>query len=621
MANSATRRSFLKTAAATSGCLAIHGLSAAAEASREPEPAADCPKTIQGAPLVVVCQELSRDVDPCAPSWGYIAEILQRAGVFYQQLTPEGLPAMAGCSSGVVLLAGDLRLTAEQREVLTSFVGSGGALLGIGGPSGLNEVFGITGRRASADGWIKVTAEDHPVTSDLRSSLHVFGGYAVTAGSARPLAGLEAGPQGAKGSAIVENLFGKGQSILLAPDLIFSIVHIQQGVPVLQDGKSSPDDSAPIADGELKAEDGLVLDWTRDRTRMAPDDVPVFLEPISDELREIILRSIFHLAGQQGVVLPLIWYWPRALKAIGHISHDTDGNDPQKAVAMLEVMNRAGIKSTWCTLYPGGYPREFYQTLKDQEFEIALHYDAKAGEEKTLWSKDSFLLQYRWLLAEAGLETIVSNKNHYTRWEHRLDFFRWCEEVGIQSDQTRGPSKKGVIGFALGGSQPYYPLDDERESPRCIKVLEVNMLTQDLVIVCPAEYGKPLLDSALRHHGVAHFLFHPAHILKPDVADTICGLVDYGRSCGMEWWKNDQICQWELLRRSVRADFPSRQVLTLHAPQPLSEATLLLLKPREKTLSITAGGQPAPTSPFTFCGFDFEAVTLNLTGELTVQIG
>ena len=108
--------------------------------------------------------------------------------------------------------------------------------------------------------------------------------------------------------------------------------------------------------------------------------MPAFLEPVTDELREVILRSIFHAAARQGLALPVLWYWPRGLKAVGHISHDTDGNEPHKATALLEVLNRAKVKSTWCTLYPGGYPREFYGTLREQDFEIALHYDARTGE-------------------------------------------------------------------------------------------------------------------------------------------------------------------------------------------------------------------------------------------------
>ena len=121
---------------------------------------------------------------------------------------------------------------------------------------------------------MKATAQDHPVTAGLRSSLHVFGGYAVKASAATSLAELESGTQGAKGSAIVENRFGKGRAILLAPDLIFSIVHIQQGMPVFQDAKPAPDGSAPFNDGALKAEGGFVLDWQRDR-----DQSPSTLNP------------------------------------------------------------------------------------------------------------------------------------------------------------------------------------------------------------------------------------------------------------------------------------------------------------------------------------------------------
>jgi hypothetical protein len=403
--------------------------------------------------------------------------------------------------------------------------------------------------------------------------------------------------------------------------LLFSIVHIQQGVPVLQDGQPAPDDSAAINDGELKAEDGLVLDWQRDRTPMQPDNVPVFLEPISDELREIILRSVFHVARTQGTTIPLLWYWPRGLKAIGHMSHDTDGNDPQRAVALLEVMNRCHTKSTWCTLYPGGYPVEFYRTLLEQEFEIALHYDARTGAAQTSWSKENFVLQHRWLMEQTGLKRIVSNKNHYTRWESRLDFLRWCEEVGINSDQSRGPSKQGTIGFPLGGSQPYFPLDDEADSPRFLPVLEVNLLTQDLVVVCPVEYGKQLVDTVLPHHGVAHFLFHPAHIQKPNVADALCGLVDYGRSQGLEWWTSEQIYVWEMLRRGVEAKYESDGALTLRAAQPIREATLLFLKSRPESPTIRINGQPAQGTRWNLHNFEFEAVPTDIAGEAKLQIG
>ncbi|MBL7040090.1 MAG: twin-arginine translocation signal domain-containing protein [Pirellulaceae bacterium] len=621
MSGQTTRRGFLGKAAAVGGCLVLPGLSGAARIARSVEPAVGSSNSGLNAPITVVTQSISTDLNPRANTWIYITEVLQRAGLFFDTVAPGELPSLVGRPNSIVLLAGDLRLTSDQRDALTTLVQNGGSIIGIGGASGLEDVFGASINRPLTEGWIKVTAEDHPITAGLRSSLHVFGGYAMKPGSATSLAELDSGYQGAKGSAIVENRCGKGRAVLLSPDLLFSIVHIQQGLPVLQDAKPAPDGSAPFNDGELKSEDGFVLDWDRDRTPMKPDDGPAFLEPITDELREIILRSVLYVAKEQGTALPMLWYWPRGLKAVGHISHDTDGNDPQKAVALLEVTNRCNVKTTWCTLYPGGYPKEFYGTLKDQDYEIALHYDARSGGAKTSWSKENFLLQHSWLMKEAGLEHITSNKNHYTRWEGRLDYLRWCEEVGMNSDQTRGPSKKGATGFPLGGSQPYFPLDDEAESPRFLDVLEINMMTQDLVVVCPREYGKQLVDTVLPRYGVAHFLFHPAHIQKPNVADSFSELVDYARAQGLEWWTNEQVYLWEALRRSVEAKFDASDKFTLHAAKPVREATLLFLKTQQEPSSININGQAAQSNQQTLHGFEFDAVAMDLAGEMRVQIG
>jgi hypothetical protein len=627
------RRSFLQQAAAASCGLALHGLRSAAAgassagyASTEPVPGAAGLRAqpharANAASVVVVTLPVAADVNPRAPAWGYIAEILRRAGLFLEPLAPDRLEELFQRPACVVVLAGHLPLTAKQRDALTAWVKRGGSLLGIGGTSGLEEVFGVRGARPLAEGWLKVKAGDHPVTGGLRSSLHVFGGYTGVATSATTLADVEGGYQFVRGSALFENRCGDGRALLLGPDLIFSIVHIQQGVPVLQDAKPPSDGSAPVNDGQLKAEDGMVLDWERDRSKAAPDSGAIFLEPIADELRELILRGIFHLARERKLLLPVLYYWPRALEGVGMISHDSDGNEPEKAPALLEVMRRCGVQSTWLILYPGGYPREFYGQLKQHGYEIGLHYDAYSGGPQTSWSRENFLFQHRWLRQTAGVEHIYTNKNHYTRWEGRLDFWRWCEGVGMHSDQTRGPSKKGTIGFPLGGAQPYFPLDDEGASPRCFNVLEVNLLTQDHVITCPPEYGLQLLDSALRHHGVAHFLFHPAHIQKPGVADALTKLIDYGRTQRLEWWTNEQIYQWECARRGVTAVFDSPRAVTVQSARPLSRATLLLLRPGSAPQAVNLNGRTASGTLRNLHGFDFDALTLDLAGQTRIQVG
>ncbi len=614
---SRSRRNFIEKTAVASSFLFVQGLhgSALSGISLQSKKAkAGFRKIAMNSPVIVVTESVSSDVNPRAVTWTYITEILQRAGIFFESSTPSGLSTLTSRTNSIVVLAGDLRLTSEQKKILTAMVNEGGSLIGIGGTSGMDKEFGVKDKHALAEGWMKITDENHSVTKELRSSLHVFGGNVYVADTATSLAKMEENGQCPQGSAILENNFGKGQTVLLAPDLIFSIVHIQQGIPVLQDGRPAPDGSAAVNDGILKAEDGSVLDWERDRTIMHPDDGLAFLEPITDELREIILRSLFHMASLQGITLPVLWYWPRSLQAVGYISHDSDNNEAAKAEAMLEVIKNCKVKSTWCIIKPG-YPKSFYGKLKEQGYEVALHYDAKTGGELTSWSKENFFSQHSWLSKEAGLDHITSNKNHYTRWENRLDYYRWCEEIGINTDQTRGPSKKGTIGFPLGGSQPYFPIDDEVESPRIMNVLEINLITQDLVVVCPKEYGRQFVDSVLRHHGVAHFLFHPAHILKPNVADALAGLVDYGRAQGLEWWTSEQIFNWEKLRRNVSVKFDPGNKFTLRTDNLLSEATVMFLKTGKELSNINIDGKTHKSESRTIYGFEFDVVTQDLNGQ------
>ncbi|HET7558380.1 MAG TPA: hypothetical protein VFK80_00350, partial [Limnochordia bacterium] len=77
---------------------------------------------------------------------------------------------------------------------------------------------------------------------------------------------------------------------------------------------------------------------------------------------------------------------------------------------------------------------------------------------------------------------------------------------------------------------------------------------QDLALTCPFAVGPAVVDACVAHKGVAHFLFHPAHIKKPGVAEAITNIIDYGRARGLEWWTSAQINDWERARRAVRIE-------------------------------------------------------------------
>ena len=107
------------------------------------------------------------------------------------------------------------------------------------------------------------------------------------------------------------------------------------------------------------------------------------------------------------------------------------------------------------------------------------------------------------------------------------------------------------------------------------------------------------------------------------MADALCGLIDYGRAQGLEWWTSRRIYEWESLRREVEARFDPSGSFTLRAPRPLQQATLLVLKsPQAQQVqrSVVLNGRPAQGTGWSLCGFEFDAVTLDVAGEVRVSV-
>jgi hypothetical protein len=341
-----------------------------------------------------------------------------------------------------------------------------------------------------------------------------------------------------------------------------------------------------------------------------------FLHPIADIWREIVIRAILYLAQMRQVVLPILWLYPRNLPALAHLSHDTDVNEPAKAEQMLQVLQQAGIHSTWCVILPG-YPAEIIARIDGHGHELAMHYDAV--EEGSIWNEGAFHEQWRQLRWLFSGKQITTNKNHYLRWEGDTEFFEWCQRLGIRLDQSKGPSKTGEAGFTFGTCHPYFPVDPKG---RVIDVLELPTLTQDLNVFAPDALLEPLLQAALRHHGVLHVLFHPAHVDKPGIADTILHTIRRAQEHGMEWWTARRIDEWERARRALvwREYVPEEGgvCIRLEAAQALEEATLLFVGQQEGTVEV--GGQLLSIRPTVRWGVPTGAVTLDLDGEVTLRL-
>lgn len=555
----------------------------------------------------------------------YIHEILAHAGIGYQTLSPEGIVQTLP-NLHVLVTVGDTPLSDAVRDAIARWVEAGGTWLAVGGTAGAPALLGVREEPPAYSGWgtstgtlgegyLQVATPEHPVLAHISVPLHFFNGVPVHASTGIAHAGvLDAHQKETPRAAVVERRIGNGRCMLIAPDVTGTVVRVQQGMAVTRDGVPSPDGTAPVCDDMLKSGDGGVLDWWFDRQPV--EGVPgfsAFLHPVADMWREVVIRAILYLAQVHRTVLPILWLYPRNLPALAHLSHDTDGNDPALAEKMLAVVRAAGILSTWCII-PPGYPQSLIERIRAEGHELAMHFDAVEDN----WDESTFQKQWQMLTDLFGGQPPATNKNHYLRWEGDTEFFEWCQRRGIQVDQSKGGSKTGEAGFNFGTCHPYFPIDPRGNS---IDVLELPTLTQDLNVFAPDALLKPLLRAVERHHGILHLLFHPAHVDKPGIADTILSSIRRAQDLGMEWWTARRINEWERARRGMQwIEYRMQDgVITVRVQSdaPLREATLLFTAEHGEISADTEAFRTERTERW---GFPMTAVTLHLHGEVGLRL-
>lgn len=482
---------------------------------------------------------------------GLVRELLAEAGLPVRELMPGELPS----APSVMLTVGDGAL---DRDAMAGWLESGGAWVAVGGACGCADLFGVEPEQPAWTGWgggVGLLGEGYLEPGDLPGAqpgdppLHLYGGVAVRSlDRCAHVAGVldcHGGPTGRTG--LARRKVGQGSATLIAADLTGSVARIRQGTAVTRDAPPAPDGSAPLCDGVLKSDDGMVLDWIMERTPVpgAPG-LGAFLHAAADRWCDLLVAEVLAAARRVGVVIPIFWPWPNGLPAIGLLSHDTDGNDPGSALELVAVLRDLGVPGTWCVVLPG-YPREVLEAIRAGGHELAMHFDAMTPG--TTWSGPAFRAQHAALAALFGDRPPTTNKNHYLRWEGDTDLFEWCVRCGIRVDQTKGATKTGGLGWLFGTCRAYRPIDP---SGHRLPVLEVTTPTQDLEVFAPACAATPLLGAALRHHGIHHLLFHPAHIGKPGVADALRAAVRAGTDAGLEWWTCRQLADWDAARRAAR---------------------------------------------------------------------
>ncbi|GAA1572142.1 MULTISPECIES: hypothetical protein [Kribbella] len=514
--------------------------------------------------------------------WVYLDEILGQLRLPYAAVAPDDIPD----DVSVLVVA-----TPGPTAGLEDWVRAGGALIIVGDPGPLSTLAGVSAYAAVPDG--HVTRVDESVWS-YRSprALHAIGGR-LSVADAEVIARWND-----DAAAATLRRVGAGVVLTYGVDLWQTIVRIQQGYAVTADGLPAPDGTAPIDDGILKCEDGMALSFEHDRamppgepelanrfvhTYPPPSAVPIFDQPQADWWCALFAQSLWWCASQTGAAVPWLWYWPSGVDAVAHMSHDSDGNVEEEGQSALDAFAEADVKVTWCHVFPGGYSPDLHEQITAAGHENALHYNAMGDADLAVWGWPQLRAQYAWAQAVTGTERLVSNKNHYTRWEGWTEFYPWCERLGIQIDESRGPSKQGDVGFTFGAAHLTFPMAPVAEGNRLYDVLNLPLHTQDLAWAGHAAVRDVILDGAQAVHGVAHFLFHGPHLhFRPPTRRACIELAAEARRRGMPWWTAGRLNSWERSRRGVTLSVeahPDGFAVRAQAAEAVPEAAVLLAVP------------------------------------------
>lgn len=486
----------------------------------------------------------------------YAGEVLAHAGMTYSELYDV---AEAGTCDCDILIAAACPEDDRAVQHLIAFMERGGIVISCAGLNRLGAKLGYAKAEEVAVGYAEL--ERTGVEGTPLRFLRAVPWKAVETQADRTVPAAESGtirrerPDGpAEGAALQMFEIGRGRLYRWSVDIWNTIVRLQQGKdPVLEDGVPAPDGTGALNDNILKADDQAAVDWELDR-KTTESGMPYFAYPYADLWREAFLGAMLEAVVNAGKTLPFIGYYPEGTSHVLMVSHDSDQNKDKFAEATLELLAEVGLQTTWCMLEPG-YGKSIYEKVKAAGHELAFHFNGLESQ-MGIWSEAEFARQLQWLKDAAALETVTSNKNHYTRFEGWGELFEWCERNGIAADQTRGPSKKGNVGMLFGTCHPYFPIAWANDGNRMYDVLEMSFLTQDLELANLSDNTviRPFLEQVKRVGGVAHFLYHQVHIFRWEaVRNSIRLLVSEARQLGFELWTGKKVNEWERYRRTLKA--------------------------------------------------------------------
>lgn len=490
---------------------------------------------------------------PDDPFSGWVVESCLRSGLMVSHHPNGEVPDLS--SVRLIVLGGRGTLDARDSVRLADWVEMGGTVICMGSSWGLEPVLRLTPDQPaqSSRDWICPRHDSPWWPEGLRRA-------AFWGGARTKSAGADVLMESASGSVVLSRA---GRWVYFAPHLGQTLGVLAMGSSVECDRVGPGDGSADTMDGELKSEDGSILDWKEDR--LAPDGLPpAFREPWSDILSEIWMRVVLTACDSVAVEPLLCWPWPHGWEGVATVSIDFGDSDPGLAPNLLNTFAKFGIRAAWMA-GTKGVPMDIVRLLKRGEQSVGLLYSGEGG-----WTNEDFRLEMLALARANGVGSLPTARPKNGGWRGWDRFYSMLSAAGCRVSLSKGGSQPGTSGCAFGTVRPFVPHShsgrkfDVLEAPYCVSMPGT-----------PPSLAAPLIDLACDWHGSFHVRLDLAACQEPGFERELQNLVMLLRQRRLLMLSPDQLGHYELNRRRIQTKLEDTGQGSLSCEGSLPGFTLL----------------------------------------------
>ena len=495
----------------------------------------------------------------------YIAEILAAEGILcFEAVNLHQRPLTFEDLTGrdIVILPRTGDVSPELADALTSYVGKGGALIGLRPDTRLASLFGLAPQDTTlSERYVLVdttTAIGNGVTGQ---SMQFHGEADVYAcDGASVVAWLCTDAVTATGyPAVAVHDFGSGRAVSFTYDLAASTVLFRQGQYKYR------------SHGDIRDPDGDQISRQNDLLFRYLDDAKADI-PQADEQQDVLVNAIMYCASF-GKPLPRLWYFPGQAMAVAWFTGDGDDAEQDQIRRYADKTREYG---GYFTLFEGAgndFDDELDNWLLSAGHSTGKHVNLGCRMPPLRGAESEISRQIQAFIAEYGHQPLTDR-------EHCLNWVGWTEHAGylhengvrINSNATSFKGNDGHRAYLNASGLPMKYIDERGAM--------VDLYQQSTTFY--EKHDPAIVEASVAdYHTVLTYSFHPVY------ADTRLELLESAVSCirsqGIPMVSGDAWAEFLDARRALRFDAikadESGHAITfavIQGERPIENATLMI---------------------------------------------